>query len=176
MEVYSPVRVRENAEFALEQVNTWINNIDGKVSNALTFSGVLIGFILIQGTPQAFADFAGAERIEFFVLFKALLVAALYLTSLVAICFFLNAILCRITVSNDPRSHLFFGTIQTMTYQEYSEEFRNLTEDAYIAELLEQIHTNSTICNKKVNYYNQGIRVLFIAVILCFACFVFRLV
>jgi len=63
-----------------------------------------------------------------------------------------------------------------MTCQEYCKEFKDLTEDTYITELFEQIHTNSTICNKKVAYYNQGIKALFVAVILCFVCFVFHLI
>lgn len=176
METSSPLQVRESAEFALEQVNSWINNVDGKVSNALAFSGVLIGFILIQGTPQAFTSLTTIEDVGFGSFLNAALVVSLYVVSLVGICFFLNAILCRVTVPSGVRSHLFFGAIQAMTYQEYCKEFRDLTEDAYITELLEQIHTNSTICNKKAAYYNQGIRALSVAVILCFVCFIFHLI
>lgn len=175
MTVCSPLQVRESAEFTLEQVNVWINNIDGKVSNALAFSGVLIGFILAQGTPLAFSDFIAVEYVGFCTFLKAVLVVTLYVVSLLSICLFLNAILCRVVVPANSRSHLFFGSIQALTYQEYSNEFKNLTEDAYIAELLEQIHINSTICSKKVKRYNQGIWMLFAAVILCFVCFVFQL-
>lgn len=168
----SPLQAREGAEFALEQVNSWINNVDGKVSNALAFSGILIGFILVQGTPQAFTELTAMEGIGFVSLLKAALVVSLYVVSLVAICFFLYAILCRVTVPSGIKSHLFFGSIQDITYQEYCKEFMALTEDAYITELLEQIHTNSTICSKKAAYYNQGIKALFVAVILCFVCMV----
>lgn len=172
----SPLQVREGAEFALEQINSWINNIDGKVSNALAFSGILIGFILVRGTPQAFTELTAMEGIGFVSFLKAALVVSLYVVSLVAICFFLYAILCRVTVPSGIKSHLFFGSIQDITYQEYCKEFMALTEDAYITELLEQIHTNSTICSKKAAYYNQGIKALFVAVILCFVCFVFHLI
>ena len=129
MGVSSPLQVREGAEFTLEQVNSWINNVDSKVSNALAFSGVLIGFILIQGTPQAFTELTAIEDIGFVSFLKAALVVSLYVVSLVAICFFLSAILCRVTVPSGIKSHLFFGAIQDMTYQEYCKEFKDLTED-----------------------------------------------
>lgn len=176
MGVCSPLQIRESAQFTLEQVNAWINNVDGKVSNALAFSGVLIGFILIQGTPKAFTRLTTLESVGFSSFLNAALVVSLYVVSLVSICFFLSAVLCRVTIPSDIKSHLFFGSIQTMAYQEYCKEFKDLTEDAYIAELLEQIHTNSTICSKKVAYYNQGVWALFAAVILCFVCFVFQLI
>lgn len=176
MEEYSLLHVKGSAEFALEQVNAWINNVDSKLSNALAFSGILIGFILAQGTPQAFTRYTAINGIEFGSLLNAVLVVSLYVVSLVAICCFLNAILCRVTVPSNFKSHLFFGEIQSLTCHEYCTQFKDLTEDDYITELLEQVHTNSTICGKKVAYYNRGIRFLFAAVILCFICFIFQLI
>ena len=108
MGVSSPLQVREGAEFTLEQVNSWINNVDSKVSNALAYSGGLIGFNLIQGTPHAFTELTAIEDMGFVSFLKAALVVSLYVVSLVAICFFLSAILCRVTVPSGIKSHLFF--------------------------------------------------------------------
>ena len=75
---------KEDAYRSLEMVNTWINNLDTKVSFALALVGVLIGVIFSEGLPNAFqrisevpklAELNGGEIIA------ALLVGILYLTS-----------------------------------------------------------------------------------------------
>ena len=68
-------------------INTWIGNMDTKVSFALALAGVLIGVIFEKGMPSAFeritevsklAELSGGEIIA------AILVALLYLSSFIS--------------------------------------------------------------------------------------------
>lgn len=45
---------KEDAYRSLEMVNTWISNLDTKVSFALALVGVLTGVIFSEGLPNAF--------------------------------------------------------------------------------------------------------------------------
>ena len=44
---------KDDAYHSLEMINTWINNMDTKVSFALALTGVLIGIIFGTGIPKA---------------------------------------------------------------------------------------------------------------------------
>ena len=79
---------KEDAYETLGIINTWIGNMDIKVSFALALAGVLIGVIFEKGMPSAFeritevqklAELSGGEIIA------AILVALLYLSSFISI-------------------------------------------------------------------------------------------
>ena len=53
---------REDAYQSLEMVNSWINNVDNKISYALAFIGVLIGFVFIQDTPKTIENISQADE------------------------------------------------------------------------------------------------------------------
>lgn len=165
---------KSTIEYIFDNTNSWINNIDSKISYALSLVGILIGFILIKGLPNAFSEWANASKITFLIFLKASIVVFLYISSLTTICFFVLALLARVT-QNKKASHIFFGSISTFELQKFTKEFLALSEKGYVEELLEQIHTNSCICSKKVKLYNYGIKGLFVTVILCFICIVFQL-
>lgn len=167
---------KENAEHTLDQVTSWVNSVDTKASYALSLTSILTGFILIQGIPQAFSAACVAESISISLLVGVVLVFLLYLSSYVAILLLVYAIMARVSTGNKNGSHLFFGHISKRDLAEYVQEFTELTEDQYINELLEQIHTNSKICMKKISFYQRGIYALIIAISLCFLCCLFQLI
>ena len=68
---------REDAYQSLEMVNSWINNVDSKISYILAFIGVIIGFVFIQGTPKAFANISQADEITCRMLLESILVVLL---------------------------------------------------------------------------------------------------
>ena len=85
---------KEDAYETLGIINTWIGNMDTKVSFALALAGVLIGVIFEKGIPNAFeritevsklAELSGGEIIA------AILVALLYLSSFISILCFIGA-------------------------------------------------------------------------------------
>ena len=47
---------KEDLYKKLELVNSWISNIDNKISFILGFVGIFIGFIISKGTPDIFID------------------------------------------------------------------------------------------------------------------------
>jgi hypothetical protein len=100
---------KEDAYRTLEMINTWISNIDTKVSFALSIAGVLIGFVFSKGMPSAFkrvgevsklAELNGGEIIA------AILVCALYIVSFISILYFMLAILARIKNSSNVQRKL----------------------------------------------------------------------
>lgn len=170
---------KEDAYQSLEMVNTWISNMDTKVSFALAIAGVLIGIIFGSGFPNALqrvcevsklAELNGGEIIG------AILVCLLYLVSFSSIISFMLSIIARVKNLNNVPSVFFFGTIEKMNLQNYKEKLNQMTEQQIIEDLEEQIHTNSRICSQKAKWYNIGIKCLMATIVLWFICMVFRLI
>ena len=153
---------REDAYQSLEMVNSWINNVDSKISYILAFIGVIIGFVFIQGTPKAFANISQADEITCRMLLESILVVLLYIASFLAIVFLVLAIIARTQFQTSKRSAFFFGTI--------ANEEKEIIED-----ILGQVHINSGICLRKMKLYNIGITFFTISIILCFICMIFHL-
>lgn len=170
---------KEDAYRTLEMINTWISNIDTKVSFALSIAGVLIGFVFSKGMPSAFkrvgevsklAELNGGEIIA------AILVCALYIVSFISILYFMLAILARIKNSSNVQSIFFFGSVANQNLLDYQAKLNQMSEKDIIEDLEEQIHTNSLICSKKAKYYNIGVKCLVVYLILWFICMSFGLI
>lgn len=170
---------KEDAYETLGIINTWIGNMDTKVSFALALAGVLIGVIFEKGMPSAFeritevsklAELSGGEIIA------AILVALLYLSSFISILCFMLSIIARVKNLNNAPSIFFFGSIGNMTLENYKSAVKDMDEKEMIDDLEEQIHTNSKICSLKAKWYNKGIKFLLATVILWFVCMIFQLI
>ncbi len=173
---------KEDAYRTLEIVNSWISNVDAKISYGLTFISVLMGFIFVHGLPRAFTKASNVHASQITViqligmLIGIVLVVCLYISSFVSIICFMRAIKAKVNNDNNSNSFFFFGTIAGMELDIYRTNSRKLNEDEILEDLCEQIHTNSKICSKKIKSYNRGLKCLFITVILWFVCMVFRLI
>ena len=163
---------KEDAYETLGIINTWIGNMDTKVSFALALAGVLIGVIFEKGMPSAFeritevsklAELSGGEIIA------AILVALLYLSSFISILCFMLSIIARVKNLNNASSIFFFGSIGNMTLENYKSAVKDMDEK-------EMIDTNSKICSLKAKWYNKGIKFLLATVILWFVCMIFQLI
>lgn len=164
---------------ALTIINTWIGNIDTKISFALALAGILIGMIFSNGVPGAFirvsevsklAELNGGE------ILAAVTVGLLYISSFISILFFMFAIIARVKDSNNAESLFFFGSISKMGLDDYRGKMNALTESELVKDIEEQIHTNSKICNLKATWYNRGIKVLLVTIVLWFICMSFGLI
>lgn len=169
---------KEDAYKTLEIINTWISNMDSKVSFALTLIGVLSTLIFSSGLPIAFkrvsevsklGELSGGEIIG------AVLVIVLYISSFVSIILFMLAITARVKNENNNQSIFFFGSIASMGLSEYKEKIKETSEDNIVEDLQEQIYTNSKICSQKVKFYNIGNKFLLLTITLWFVCISFRL-
>ena len=170
---------KEDAYQSLEMINTWISNIDTKVSFALALAGVLIGIIFEKGFPKALqricevsklAELSGGEIIA------SILVCLLYIVSFLSIVSFMLAIIARVKNLNNAPSIFFFGSVGKMSLQNYMEKVCQMSEEQILLDLEEQIHTNSRICSQKDKWYNIGIKFLVVTIVLWFICMVFRLI
>ncbi len=170
---------KDDAYQTLSIINAWIGNIDTKISFALALAGVLIGMIFSGGLPNAFQRITEATKLSELnggEIFSALLVGLLYCASFLSIVCFMLAIIARVKNENNAPSLFFFRSVGTMELQNYRDKANHITEQELIDDLEEQIHTNSQICNKKAKWYNNGIRLLLITIILWFICMAFRLI
>ena len=82
----------------------------------------------------------------------------------------------RSRVQTQAQSLFFFGSINKMQLNEYRNKINNLTEQEFIEDLEEQIHTNSRICTLKASYYNKGIKSLIATIGFWFVCMIFQLI
>lgn len=175
MEQSNLENVKNRAEYTLNTVNSWINNIDAKASYALSFVGVLIGFVLIHGSPQIFSVYIETEKCNILILFGLIAIILLYLFSFITICFFVCTIMARTTPNTNTESYIFYGKIALCQLTQYNQKFKSMSEQKYVDELIDQIHVNSCICNKKISLYRKGIFSLMITISLCFICCIFHI-
>lgn len=168
---------KEDAYRTLELTNSWVNNVDTKISFALALVGVLSAFIFTVGLPRAiqnvvnkgnWASLTGGDVIA------VLFVTLLYFACLSSIICLLLGMIARTKANGD--SLFFFGTISAKKFEDYKKKLKHLEEEHILDDLIEQIHTNSQICKKKMSYYNKGIRLLLVTVTLWFICMVFQLI
>lgn len=167
---------KEDAYQTIELINSWINNVDTKTSFALAYVAVLMGFAFAHGTPAVFKELMNTCPPTKEIIIKLILVLALYITSILAVTNLFMAIIARVKNDSGKKSMLFFGTISTMSLNDYKAKVLNMDERDIIKDLLEQVHTNSKICSLKIKKYNQGIIFLIIATVICFVSVAFGIV
>lgn len=170
---------KNDAYQTLEMINTWISNIDTKVSFALTLAGVLIGFTFSADLPYALKRVTEVSKLSELnggEIIAVILVCSLYISSFLSILYFMTAIIARIKYPNKAQSIFFFGSVAGMELLDYKNKVQSMTKQLVIEDLEEQIHTNSMICSKKTKCYNIGIKLLLGTIILWFICMAFRLI
>ena len=170
---------KEDAYETLGIINTWIANIDTKVSFSLALSGALISVIFDKGMPRIFKRIAEVSNLQVLSggdLIGALLVALLYLSSFISILCFMLSIIARVNNPSNAQSVFFFGSIGNMTLVNYKSSVKDMEEQDIINDLEEQIHTNSVLCSLKAKWYNRGMKYLLATVILWFICMIFQLI
>ena len=170
---------KEDAYETLGIINTWIGNIDTKVSFSLALSGALIGIIFDKGMPRIFKRIAEVSNLKVLSggdLIGTILVVLLYLASFISILCFMLSIIARVNNPSNAPSVFFFGSIGNMTLANYKKSIKAMNDQDIIDDLEEQIHTNSFICSLKAKWYNKGMKCLLAAVVLWFICMIFQLI
>lgn len=170
---------KDDAYRSLEMINAWISNIDTKVSFALALVGVIIGFVMEMGMPvsvQKVCGLSGDEKLTCIDIVSVIIVVLLYIVSFLSIISFMLAIIARVKNLKRTQSIFFFGSIGQMSFLNYRDRVKQMTEQEIIEDLEEQIHTNSQICVQKVKWYGIGINFLVATIIIWFICMFFRLI
>ena len=170
---------KEDAYETLGIINTWIGNIDTKVSFSLALYGALIGVIFDKGRPRIFRRIAEVSNLKVLSggdLIGTILVILLYLSSFMSILCFMLSIIARVNNPSNAPSVFFFGSIGNMTLANYKKSVKVMNNQDIIDDLEEQIHTNSLLCSLKAKWYNKGMKCLLAAVALWFICMIFQLI
>lgn len=168
---------KEDAYRTLELTNAWVGNVDTKISFALALVGVLSAFVFKGGLPSAFQtviDKGNWSLITGGDIISVMIVSLLYLTSLSSLVFLLFGMIARTKANGD--SLFFFGTIGAKKLEDYKSKINGYEEEHIKDDLIEQIHTNSQICKKKMWFYNKGMLLILVTVILWFVCMIFQLI
>lgn len=180
-------REKEDLQYTLDAVNSWLNNCDQKAGMLLAVFGVAITVLVTSDFMKElrtyifgpFVEYWATEsQLEFsmgrFTVFCLLVMA---IGMLMTSCYYLFK---AITANTDygkmrqdnpgmvTKSYLFFGSISNMTYDEFRRDRVDFMED-----LKSQIYTNSKIAVAKFGNYNKGLfwfkMILVVSVMLFFA-------
>lgn len=165
-------RDKDDLQYALDVVNSWVNNCDQKAGILLTVFGVAITVLatsdfLKELRAYLFVPFVeywtnSESQLEFslgrFTVFSLLVIAV---GMLITSCYYLFKAIAANTDyeklrQENPRmvakSYLFFGSISSMTYEEFRNENISIKDD-----LKSQIYVNSKIASTKFKNYNEGL-------------------
>lgn len=167
-----PTREKEDLQFTLDVVNSWVNNCDQKAGILLTVFGVAITVLVTSDFMKELRAYIFSPFVEYwtnsesqfvfslgrFTVFCLLVIAVgMLMTS----CYYLfKAITAKTDFvkmqQDNPRmvekSYLFFGSISNMPYDEFRRDNIDIMED-----LKSQIYVNSKIATSKFKNYNEGL-------------------
>ncbi len=162
---------KEDAYQTLTMINSWISNIDTKISFALAFVGILIGTIFSSGIPKSLQPIFNTKKlsdIKFGQYFAAAVIIILLLMCLAVIINLLLGMKARVKEKAENDSIIYFGAISKKSLGEYQSIIGKINETEMLDDLTEQIYINSKICTKKANFYNNALIYLIISVLVWF--------
>lgn len=181
---------KDDAYKTLDITNMWIENVDSKISYALAFIGILLGFIITEDKPIDVGDTVVDifRRISMFFtspnsifnitiekdILALILLTVLTATAIISIMYLLIALKGNISLDEyneeglNLESNIFWGSISKKRYNHFKNEVMNINENDLINDITSQIFINSKICNKKFENYNKGIRYIIFTVIIFF--------
>jgi len=167
-----PARGKEDLQYTLDVVNSWVNNCDQKAGILLTVFGVAITVLVTSDFMKELRAYLFVPFVEYwtnsesqlefslgrFTVFCLLVIAVgMLMTS----CYYLfkaitaNTNYDKIRQENPrmvPKSYLFFDSISNMPYDEFRRDNIDIKED-----LKSQIYVNSKIATTKFKNYNEGL-------------------
>ena len=162
---------KEDLQYTLDTVNSWLNNCDQKAGMLLAVFGVAITVLVTSDFIKELRTYIFGPFVEYWTTDSQLAfsmgrfsVFCLLVTAtgmLITSCYYLFEAITANTDygkmrQNNPRmvgkSYLFFGSISGMTYDEFRSDRVDFKED-----LKSQIYTNSKIAVAKFRNYNKGL-------------------
>ncbi len=146
----------------------WILGLDQKVNILLALQGIILALLIPGYLTTIVARFKTPHAITFINAGIVIIAAFLLGYSIVKS---ISAIYPRLGKKKTNTSHLYFGAIATYKLSDYKHDMKSLTEDKYTDELLEQIHINSIIADKKHREFRDALRYFVIGMILFIVCY-----
>lgn len=147
------ISAKEDAKQNLNNIQDWIKAADTKFSILLGVVAVLFGLTteVFKILPYA-AENTFSVKIFFAVLFWVVYV----LSSLSTVIICLSGLFSRMKTPK-TNSMLYFGNIANQELNEYKFNMLATTEEEKLDDLLNQIHINSRIAEKKMKLFNCAV-------------------
>lgn len=150
----------EKNEYALDLINSWINNADTKISISCGLSTFVLAIIVFM-IENFLSKLDTAGGFECCILngakFVAIVAGILFLCALWFHFWALNPNLMITSPQTDKKNGLFFCDISkfesVIGYINYTQ---SRSDERFNEELLEEIFVNSRICTKKMNRFKIG--------------------
>jgi len=137
-EIIGSYYTKEDAYKTLEIINSWICNIDTKVSFSLALIGVLSTLIFNSELPSAFKRISEVSKLGELNggdVIGAILVAILYILSFISIISFVLSITARVKSENNNPSIFFFGSISSMSLSQYKQKINEMSVSNIVEDL-----------------------------------------
>lgn len=163
----------EQDQFILEQMNTWINNADTKVSVSCGLIAAVFAIIAFfcenYATEISSQIVAKHPCLLFWAVFFACIAA---ITFFIALLYYFSAIAPRFwgfkkNQKNQPEYSIFFEDISTFaSVDDFVDCAMHTTEKQLHDEIRKEIYFNSKICSKKMHNYKIGLIVSIFSIFL----------
>ena len=159
----------DRSKYVYEQVNSWIENADNKVSISCgIFSGVFGVITFLSERLAASVSVNGCWQTIYHWCFGIGLVLMLF-----SILFYVLAINPNLGKSGKKKNGtapkkeypIFYGDIAELKLSDYMKAMNQATDTDFINELQAEAHYNSEICTKKMKNYRIGLWLSFAAIV-----------
>lgn len=144
----------DSFKYTYDNINSWINNVDNKISILLAFLVAIMGYVFSINNEIY------QKNIQFFIIF----VVIILLVCGCLLCIFV--LKGRVKSKINYTSMIFFGSISRMDRKEYFDRSEKSNEKLLINDIKNQVYINSCICSKKFKLYNLALNCLIVAIIL----------
>ena len=165
----------ERSKYIYEQINSWIENADNKVSVSCgIFTGV---FGVVTFLAEQYIKIPDNPVINrcWQEIYKRSFVASLLFMA-VAFLFYALAIIPNLKSSGrnlkEKKFPVFYGDISTLDYEKYKTLMTNGNEQDFNEELILESWFNSGICTRKMKRYKTGVILSIIAISFAFLSFI----
>lgn len=139
------------------RISEMIQFADKKASFLSVYYTAIIGFLFTQKL-YVFEGFSRYQDLETIYLIFCL---SFLIPFLIGLYHLFLSILPRLDNKNIDKSLLYFGHIASRSLSKYTEELSVIEEKGLKLQLIEQIHTNSIIADKKMQHVRKSTMVLF---------------
>jgi hypothetical protein len=142
----------ERAEEKLSRILDWIRSADSRLRFVLPLAIAMLGVISALIPPPSLWTLLGGISASFSVFFLIL-----------------SIVFCAFSTfprtSGPLGSLIYFGGITTRELAQYERDFRSMSDDDYLADLLNQCHRNAQIAQAKFTWLQRSIACLFFSLI-----------
>lgn len=142
----------EHAKWILERNLHWISAAEVKVGVVIAVDTAMLGAL---AAAFSLSDFSKQSS-------WANLWSAIAAVTLIA-AFICSAMAIKPNTKGPDTSYLFFGKIAKVSGAHYATEFKMASEDAFLSDLIDQIHRNAEIASEKFAWVRHAISWSFIS-------------